>query len=263
MQPAPNRPPEIPGYRLLEKIGEGGKGEVYRAQQEPPLRQVAIKFLYPFPSEQLTAEFQREAELMAALAHPNIVAILDCGKVADRFYIVMEYVAGSTLRSFMKPRQPWTVARARPILNGITDALSYIHGQDILHLDLKPENVLCGLANSVKLTDFGLAHWRVDAWTLSELGLVQASLDYCSPEQRYGLPVDQRSDLFSLATLTYELLTGNLPSRVFVPCTQRNPTLPSATDGVLAKALQRDPDERYSSVDLFRRDLIAALDSEA
>jgi serine/threonine-protein kinase len=196
---------------------------------------------------------------MAALTHPNIVANLGCGKIADRFYLVMEYVAGSTLRSLMKPHQPWTVTKAVPILNAIVDALTFMHSRDILHLDLKPENVLCDEAGTVKLADFGLAHWRVDAWTLSELGLVQASLDYCSPEQRYGLPIDQRSDLFSLATLTYELLTGSLPARVFVPCTQRNPLLPGAVDAVLARALARDPDERYASVELFRRDLMAGL----
>jgi serine/threonine-protein kinase len=258
MSAPPNRPPEIPGYTLLERIGEGGKGEVYRARQEPGDQIVAIKFLYPLPSPQLAADFQREADLMGSLTHPNVVAISSCGKVEDRFYLVMEYVAGSPLRALMKPGEPWLAAKALPILGKIADALTYMHSRDILHLDLKPENVICG-TRTVKITDFGLALSRVDAWTLSELGLVQASLDYCSPEQRYGLPVDQRSDLFSMATICYELLTGQLPARVYVPVTQRNPVLPGSLDAIMRRGLARDPDERYPVVELFRGDLVEAL----
>lgn len=253
-----NRPPEIPGYQLLEKIGEGGKGEVFRARQVNLDLPVAVKFLYPIPSPQLAADFQREADLMGSLSHPNVVAIYSCGKVEDRFYLVMEHVAGAPLRSLMRPGEAWPAAKALPILGKIADALTYMHSRDILHLDLKPENVICG-ERVVKITDFGLALSRVDAWTLSELGLVQASLDYCSPEQRYGLPVDQRSDLFSLATISYELLTGQLPARVYIPVTQRNPDLPGALDAVLRRGLARDPDDRYPVVELFRGDLVEAL----
>jgi serine/threonine-protein kinase len=253
-----NRPPEIPGYTLLEKIGEGGKGEVYRARQESGDETVAIKFLHPIPSPQLAADFQREADLMGSLSHPNVVAIYNCGKAEDRFYLVMEYVAGSSLRALMKPGEAWPVAKALPILGKIADALTYMHSRDILHLDLKPENVICG-NRAVKITDFGLALSRVDAWTLSELGLVQVSLDYCSPEQRYGLPVDQRSDLFSMATICYELLTGQLPARVYIPVTQRNPSLPASMDAIMRRGLARDPDERYPVVELFRGDLMEAL----
>lgn len=256
------RPPEIPGYQLLEKIGEGGRGEVYRARQEASSRPVAIKFLYPIASPQLQADFQREADLMGSLSHPNVVAIYSHGKVQDRFYLVMEYVAGSPLRLLMTPGEPWPVPRILPIVGKIADALTYMHSRDILHLDLKPENVLCG-ERVVKITDFGLALSRVDAWTLSELGLVQASLDYCSPEQRYGLPVDQRSDVFGLATICYELLTGQLPARVFIPVTQRNPNLPVGLDAILRRGLARDPDDRYPVIELFRGDLMEALRSHA
>jgi serine/threonine protein kinase len=252
-------PPDIPGFQLLEKIGEGGKGEVFRARQEHPSRTVAVKFLYPMPSPQLAVEFQRETDLMGSLVHPNVVGIYSCGKIEERFYLVMEYISGSPLRTLMKPGEPWEAKRAVPILNTIADALSFMHSRDILHLDLKPENVLVDERGSVKITDFGLAVSRVDAWTQSELGMVQVSLDYCSPEQRYGLPIDQRSDLFSLATLAYELLTGYLPSRVFVPATQRNSALPADIDRVLRRGLARDPDERYPVVELFRDDLVKAL----
>src|SRR5690349_2055270 len=98
-----NRPPDIPGYKLLEKLGEGGKGEVYRARQENAEQTVAIKYLYPIPSPQLADDFQREADLMGSITHPNVVAIYSRGKVEDRFYLVMEYVPGSPLRALMKP----------------------------------------------------------------------------------------------------------------------------------------------------------------
>src|SRR5262249_25650924 len=149
--------------------------------------------------------------LMASLNHPNVVKIHDCGQIQGRYYMVMEYVSGPPLRTLMKPGEPWPTAKAGPMLDTIARALSYIHDQGILHLDLKPENVLCVPGDGVKITDFGLALRRVDAWTLSDLGVVQGTIDYCPPEQRYGLPIDQRSDLFSLATLAYELFTGTLP----------------------------------------------------
>ncbi len=253
-------PVHIPGYDVLETIGEGGMGVVYRAVQHQPRRIVAIKFLTPLPSGRLSVEaFQREARLMASVHHPNVVTIHDCGQIEGRYFIVMEYVSGPPLRSLLKPGQPWPVAQAAAIIDSIGQALSYIHDQGILHLDLKPENVLCVQGGSVKITDFGLALRRVDAWTLSDLGVVQGTIDYCSPEQRYGLPIDQRSDLFSLATLAYELLTGTMPGRVYVPATQRNSILPTALDTVLQRGLARDPDERCRSVDEFRRELAGAL----
>jgi serine/threonine-protein kinase len=171
----------------------------------------------------------------------------------------MEYVSGPALRAQLTPDRPWPIPRALAVLDRIARALSYIHDQGILHLDLKPENVLCMPDGGIKITDFGLALRRVDARTLSEMGLAQGTIDYSSPEQRYGLPIDQRSDLFSLAVLAYELFTGHLPGRVFVSACQSNAELPAAADPVLRQGLARDPDERYATVEEFRRDLAAAL----
>jgi serine/threonine-protein kinase len=264
-------PPAIPGYDLLEPIGEGGMGIVYRARQHQPPRTVAVKFLMPLPTHQLSLQaFERESRLMAALNHPNVVTIYDCGQIDGRHYLVMEYVSGPSLRQLMEPAKAWPIERAVPVLNAIAGALEYIHQQGILHLDLKPENVLLATGNGergtgneeasgVKITDFGVALRRVDARTLSELGLAQGTIDYCSPEQRYGLPIDPRSDLFSLAILAYELLAGHLPGRVFASACARNPLLPAALDDVLRRGLARDPDERYPTVEEFHRDLAAVL----
>jgi serine/threonine-protein kinase len=144
-------------------------------------------------------------------------------------------------------------------LTAIAEALSYIHLQGILHLDLKPENVLCGMNGDIKITDFGLAVSRLDARQLAELELVQGTIDYCAPEQRYGLPMDQRTDLFALAVLTYELLTGRLPGRVYVPASQHNRHLPTGVDAVLERGLARDPESRPASVAEWSHDLLATL----
>jgi hypothetical protein len=249
---------DIPGYRLLDKIGEGGMGTVYRATQLSLQRTVAIKVLHAAGAGSAPA-FQRETRLMAALAHPHVVTIYDCGRVNGHDYMVTEYVPGQTLRSLLKPGQPWPVSRAAVLLDRIAEALAFIHTNGILHLDLKPENVLCGPHGEIKLADFGLARAEVDARALAERGLAQGTMDYCSLEQRSGLETDARSDLFSLAVLAYEVLTGYLPGRVYEPATELNPRLPRAVNDVLRRGLARHPEERYPTVEAFRQDLRAAL----
>jgi serine/threonine protein kinase len=239
---------QIPGFRLLEKLGEGGAGAVYRALQQSPRREVAIKVLTPGQS---VSAFERESRLMAALAHPHVVAIHGFGETPDGPYLVMDYIGGTSLRSLMEPGQPWPVDRTIRVISAIGSALAHIHTQGILHLDLKPENVLCGADGEIKITDFGLARSRIDAERPAELGRTQGTIDYGAPEQRYGLRVDARADLFALATLAYELLTGRLPGRVYVPARHANAAVPAALDDILRQALARDRDGRQACVEDF------------
>ena len=253
--------PPIPGYELLRPIGAGSMGSVYLARQLDPPRTVAIKFLHRLNSDHsgiLSKRYEREARLMDSLDHPHVVRMYDCGKRLGSFYLVMEHVAGIPLRSLIRPGEPWPASRALGLLNAVAEALAYIHEKGILHLDLKPENILRDdVGGTFKISDFGLSLLEIDARLMADAGSAQGTIDYCSPEQRFGLPVDVRSDLFSLATITYELLTGRLPGRVYYPCLP--PEIPPGVDEVLRRALARDPDERHGSVTTFHADLQSAL----
>lgn len=256
----------IPGYEVTQLIGEGGMGTVYRARQLSLDRTVAVKVLKsgthrdaPACRSSASRGCWRRSRLLASLSHPNLVTVFDCGQVDGQCYLVTEYVAAPTLRSLMEPGRPWPVARAAELLDRVARAISYIHGQGVLHLDLKPENILCPPDGGVKITDFGLAVARVDAGVLSELGLAKGTLEYSPPEQRFGLPTDERTDLFALAVLAYELLTGRLPGRAYRPVRGFNRRVPAGVDEVLRRALARNREDRYASVEAFRRDLLQAL----
>jgi len=239
-------------------------GQVYRAIRLETGEAVAIKVLHRVRAAASPgSSFRRESRLMSSLQHPNIVSILAAGEQDGRGYLVMEYVPGPNLRTLMQPGVPWLPDPARVVLEAAAEALMALHRQGILHLDLKPENVLLRggrvSASTVKLTDFGLAIRQSEAQTSAELDAVQSSMLYSAPEQRHGLPLDERSDLFSLATLAYELFTGRLPGRVYVSVRRSQASLPAALDDVLARGLARDPYFRPPSVSAFSCQLRAAL----
>jgi serine/threonine protein kinase len=256
-QPTSEATFRVPGYDLQEVIGEGGMAVVFRARQHQPPRTVAVKFLRaPAPGSAAADALLDESRLLAGLSHPHVVAVHDCGQVDGRPYLVLEYVDGPSLRAEMQPGRPWPPRRAARVLGAVACALGHVHARGVLHLDLKPENVLLGRDGSVKVTDFGLGRLDADGTPVPPRGTV----DYCPPEQRYGLPVDRRADLFSLATLAYELLTGRLPGRVYVPCSRRRPGLPTDLDAVLARGLARHPEDRYPTVEAFWEELRPALE---
>jgi hypothetical protein len=251
--------PGIPGLELQEKIGEGGMGVVYRAIHLNLQRSVAVKILCaPADEGAAVPAWQRESRLMASLAHPNVVTIYDAGQIDGHNYLVLEYMAGGSLRSRMTPGRPWPLADAVLVLDRIAQALCHIHEQGVLHLDLTPENVLYTPDGQIKITDFGLSVPNADTKGLLQGQCFQGTIDYSAPEQRFGLALDARCDVFSLATLAYELLSARLPGRVYVPVSQHRRRLPAALDDVLRRGLARDPNDRYESMGQFRQALVDA-----
>ncbi len=248
--PTLTNPPAVPGLELREPIGEGGMSVVYRAVHVNLQRAVAVKILDPVAAD-MHPDWLRESRVMASLDHPHVLAIHDAGEVDGHRYLVTEHAAGGSLRARMTPDQPWPLERAAQVLDSAAAALEYIHGRGVLHLDLKPENLLYGADGQIRVADFGLSVPHADAGSALR-GRFQGTLDYCAPEYRSGLSLDARYDVFSLATVAYELFTGRLPGRVYVPASERNPRLPAALDAVLARGLARDPTERYGSVAEFR-----------
>lgn len=257
---------KIPGYDILERLGGGGMGDVFLATQRALNRRVAIKFLKPAqvadPAE-LNLRFEREAQLMADVAHPNIVAVVDRGAIDDRPYLVMEYVDGESLRQRLCVGEPMPVEQALPVLRAISAALTYLHQRGIVHRDLKPENVLIDRDGSIKVSDFGIAVATSDVGSVTASGQFVGTLDYMAPEQRHGLGVDERADQYALAVMAYEMLSGEKPLGLFKPPSQYNRKLSASIDAAILRGLNKDPDDRYANVEEFMTALEDAVSSIA
>jgi serine/threonine protein kinase/beta-lactam-binding protein with PASTA domain len=271
-------------YELGGLIGRGGMADVHSGLDTRLGRTVAVKLLRPDMARdpQFQARFKREAQSVAALNHPSIVAIYDTGEhlVQDGSedsvrvpYIVMEFVEGKTLRDLIRAKEV-SIDRAIEFCLGVLSALEYSHKAGIVHRDIKPANVMyCEGSNSVKVMDFGIARAMADSSaTMTQTQAVVGTAQYLSPEQARGETVDARSDLYSAACLLYEMLTGRPPfvgdSPVSVayqhvreipePASSLNPEVSPALDSVLAKALQKNRDDRFQDAAAFRRALRAA-----
>lgn len=200
-------------YEVLQKLGEGGMATVYRGRHLTLGREVAIKVLHPHLSatERNRQRFAREARAIEHMDHENILKIFDySGSEADDCYIVTEYVDGLTLQEIISDRGRLPSEVATLVGIKLTEALSYAHGMNIIHRDLKPENVMLRRDGTIKLMDFGIAHF-LDEMHLTLTGALVGSPAYMSPEQAMERPLDQRSDLFSLGTLLFHLVTGQRP----------------------------------------------------
>jgi serine/threonine protein kinase len=256
--------PGIPGYELLQLLGEGGMGRVFLARQEVLKRPVCVKVLslaHDEEAELCRARFCREAELLASVSHPNILSIFDFGTTADSGlpYLVTEYVEGGDLRHLLDtgPRLP--VAQVRSIVGQVGEALRVLHQRGIIHRDLKPENILRHTGSLFKVGDFGIAVMQDKTGSLTRTHRALGTVGYVSPEQQYGLKVDERSDQYSLAAVTYELLTGRRPLGLFSPPSVVNPQLPREVDAVVMRGLAEEREGRFASVGEFSTALDRAL----
>jgi len=256
-------------YRILEEIGRGGLTTVYKALDTRFNRVVALKVLHSHFARDVEFErrFQHEANVLARLRHPNIVQMYEYGRADGLAYLVVEYVEGS-LADVLAEGKPLDVDYAIEIVRQVGEALSYAHRQGIIHRDIKPSNILVSKDGRVLLSDLGLAI-AASKPTITEIGTILGTVDYMSPEQAMGKPVDARSDIYSLGSVLYELLTGRLPFSgespwqllhqiIYeppLPPRRLNPVVPPAVEHVVLRALAKDPDQRYQTVD----ELVAAL----
>jgi eukaryotic-like serine/threonine-protein kinase len=256
-------------YTVVRKLGAGGMANVYLAEDQELGRRVAIKILNERHAndEQFVERFRREAKNAAALSHPNIVSIYDRGEAEGTYYIAMEYLDGRTLKELVVARGPAPLTVAVEYARQILSALRFAHRHGIVHRDIKPHNVLVDAEGRVKVTDFGIA--RAGTSQMTEAGSIVGTAQYLSPEQARGTNVDQRSDLYSLGIVLYELLTSSVPfngdtpveiamkhlSTVPEPPSAKRSEIPRDLDLIVMRALAKDPDDRYQSAEEMDADL--------
>jgi len=264
-------PERIGGYRIESMLGSGGMSVVYRAVQPGTNRVIALKVLAPALEGDPAAldRFSREAKAAASLRHHNIVTIYEANVDTSPRYIAMEYLEGGTLADRLRARRI-PVVEALSIADQISSGLEHAHRRGVVHRDVKPSNVMFDAEGRVVITDFGIARAGRGGRD-GRMGTPQ----YMSPEQAKGQEADHRSDVYSLAVLVYEMLTGRVPfSRPEPLATLRqvaedppppprrlNPALPPRVDRVLLRALDKNPDRRYQSAQAFHRELLAACRS--
>ena len=265
-------------YRLAEKLGSGGMSTVYLAQDEVLDRPVAIKLLHREISQEADQleRFRREARTAARLSHPNLVGVIDAGEDEGRPYIVFEYVDGETLKRTIQREGGLSVDEALAYAIEIGRGLIAAHGRKLIHRDVKPQNVLIDRDGRARVTDFGIAR-SLEAEGLTATGRVLGTTDYVAPEQAMGEDVDERSDVYSLGVVLYEMLTGDVPyhaeTQVGVAMKHVNEPMPdvlarrpdasAAVAAVIDRATAKDPRDRYGSVGEMVRDLEATLEIEA
>jgi eukaryotic-like serine/threonine-protein kinase len=265
-------------YRLESKLGSGGMSTVYLALDEVLDRPVAIKLLHREISEEADQleRFRREARAAARLSHPNLVGVIDAGEDDGRPYIVFEYVEGRTLKRRIQEEGSLPVDEAVAYAIEIGRGLTAAHARKLVHRDVKPQNVLIDPDGRAKVTDFGIAR-SLEAKGLTATGRVVGTTDYVSPEQAMGEDVDERSDVYSLGVVLYEMLTGDVPFRAEtqvgvamrhvnepMPDVQaRRPEVSAAVAAVVDRATTKDPRDRYATVAEMVRDLEQTLEVEA
>jgi len=257
-------------YEIIEKIGNGGMATVYKAKDLVLKRYVAVKILreeYTTDNE-FIKRFNTEAESAASLTHPNIVSVYDVGKEGNLYYIVMELIKGKTLKEIIvedgRMGWKWSVKIAKQI----AQALETAHRNNIIHRDIKPHNIIITEDGTAKVTDFGIAK-AVSNSTITAFGTTIGSVHYFSPEHARGGYTDAKSDLYSLGVVLYEMVTGRVPfdadtpvsvalkhmQEKPVPPIELNPAIPQSLNDLILKAMEKDPNMRYSTATEMIEDL--------
>jgi serine/threonine-protein kinase len=276
---------QIDQYKILEKIGSGGQGTVYKALDTKLNRTVVIKILPPELTQKTAnfKRFEREAQLCSQLDHPNICTIYDFNDENGVFYIAMQYVEGKNVRQLVSGR-PLDIRSALSIAIQVTDALAYAHSKNIIHRDIKAGNIMVTPGGQAKILDFGLAklledekadeHRGLDRTEITELGIPYGTATYAAPEQAKGERADERSDIFSTGVLVYEMLTGiwafqgktviDVRHQVLYGTPKpiqemRRDPMPPGLQAIVDKALQKEPKNRYQKISQMRDDLRSVL----
>jgi len=264
-------------YKIISRIGDGGMAVVYKAQDLILDRYCAIKILRQQFSmdDAFIRRFRREAEAVASLSHPNIVNIYDIGEEEDLYYIVMEYIDGTTLKTYIKNFAPVPPENAVFVLKQIASAIEQAHQYGIIHRDIKPQNILIDDQDHVKVTDFGIA-MGLTSTTITYTNSIMGSAHYISPEQARGEKATVKSDIYAFGIVMYEMLTGQLPfsgdspvsvalkhlNDEIIPPRDLNADILPSLENIIFKALDKNPDDRYESMSVLYDDLSTALSPE-
>jgi len=265
-------------YEIISELGQGAMGVVYKALDPLIDREVAIKTinlgLALEEKEEYEGRFYQEAKAAGRLSHPNIVTIFDVGKSGDVAYIAMEFLQGKELRDILNEGKTLPVEQILDIVSQVASGIAYAHENGIVHRDVKPSNIMVGADGHVKITDFGIARME-SASVRTQTGMVLGSPKYMSPEQVTGKLIDQRSDIFSLGVVLYEMLTDKAPfvgenvnaimyqtlNSIPPPPSSVNQAVPDMLNFIVAKALAKGLEDRYQSAKDFASDLRACRDN--
>ena len=261
-------------YEVEELVGHGGMSSVYKARDALLERHVALKILHEQYSndEEFVERFKREARSVAQLQHPNIVTVIDRGEEDGRQFIVFEYIEGENLKEHVVRKGRLDVSEALEIADEVARGLAFAHGQGLIHRDVKPQNVLLNGDGRAKVTDFGIAR-TLDVDGMTQTGTILGTSNYIAPEQASGQPVDAHSDVYALGAVLYVLLAGEVPfpgeSFVAVAMTHMHEPAPNLLDvrrdvplrvaAAVDRALEKDPEQRFPTMDAFAAELEACL----